>query len=298
MSTNGLILRTNLNFTDNTLPVYQNDSILTTGNGSLFLADVRTLPSGVPVHGQAINNLAATQAAAIGISGDSSGSFRMIGTPVSSGYALLERSGKGGIHCIFTNAQTVSTSQGFRVQIPMNIMNYMINNRNNTFYVSQWRALTRAASTTSPDGAKCTMGIETGNTSGWGRMVHTSSQLKPGGADLVGSNLSVTRNTVGNAYESIAGRIPSTDTLSSTTFNSDSVSRDVAQWGKVGAQNNYPPNSGLPSMIFYRGYIEDLTVSGRTFTQVDAIDKALYDAAFASGGRFNGDTYTAVSTLP
>jgi hypothetical protein len=53
-----------------------------------------------------------------------------------------------------------------------------------------------------------------------------------------------------------------------------------------------------PSDIFYRGYCEDLTVSGRTYADVDALDKALWDAAFAAGGRFAGDTFTAPSTFP
>jgi hypothetical protein len=43
----------------------------------------------------------------------------------------------------------------------------------------------------------------------------------------------------------------------------------------------------------YRLYIENLTVSGRTWAEVDAIDYALYQAAFGAGGRFADDTFTA-----
>lgn len=50
--------------------------------------------------------------------------------------------------------------------------------------------------------------------------------------------------------------------------------------------------------MIYRVYIEDLTVSGRTYAQVDSIDFALWQAAFAAGGKFYGDTYTDPSTLP
>lgn len=52
------------------------------------------------------------------------------------------------------------------------------------------------------------------------------------------------------------------------------------------------------SVILYRAYIEDLTVSGRTYAEVDALDYALYQAAFAAGGRYFGDTYTDPVTLP
>lgn len=297
MSTSGIILRTNSVFTDSSLPTYQNDGVFPTGNGALFLADVRTLSSAVPTAGQAITNLATSKAAALGISGDTSGKWVQLGTPVASGYALLERSGKGGIHVIASQATSYTGYQGFRLQIPMNIMDYIIANRNNTFYISQWRNLTRQAVNTT--GAPCLMGIETGNTSGWGRMTTSNSQLKPGGGQLSGRTVSPGYNTLGPNFESAAGSIPTTDTLSSSNFNNDNTaSRDVAEFGRVGNQNTFPPSSNLPSMIFYRGYIEDLTVSGRSFTTVNAIDKAMYDAAFASGGRFYNDTYTAVSTLP
>lgn len=52
------------------------------------------------------------------------------------------------------------------------------------------------------------------------------------------------------------------------------------------------------SHILYRCYLEDLTVSGRTYEQVKAIDDALFAAAFSSGGKFYGDTYTDPATLP
>jgi len=40
-------------------------------------------------------------------------------------------------------------------------------------------------------------------------------------------------------------------------------------------------------------YLEDLTVSGRTYADVDALDNALYTEAFGAGGAYSGDTYTA-----
>jgi hypothetical protein len=55
----------------------------------------------------------------------------------------------------------------------------------------------------------------------------------------------------------------------------------------------------LQSWAFYRAYIEDLTLSGRTWAEVNAIDYALYQAAFGTDGRFEGDTtFTAPSTIP
>jgi hypothetical protein len=50
----------------------------------------------------------------------------------------------------------------------------------------------------------------------------------------------------------------------------------------------------LGAMIFYGFYMEDLTVSGRTYAQVDALVKAKYTKEVkTAGGRYFGDTYSA-----
>ncbi|MCB4842518.1 hypothetical protein LHV18_18025, partial [Providencia rettgeri] len=60
------------------------------------------------------------------------------------------------------------------------------------------------------------------------------------------------------------------------------------------AYYSYSLKHTLPAWIFYRAYIEDLTVSGRTWDEVNAIDKAMYEKEVISvGGRYFGDTFTA-----
>jgi len=52
------------------------------------------------------------------------------------------------------------------------------------------------------------------------------------------------------------------------------------------------------SWAFMRAYIEDLSISGRTFDEVAAIDSGLYSKeVLTSGGRYYNDTYTNPSTL-
>lgn len=48
--------------------------------------------------------------------------------------------------------------------------------------------------------------------------------------------------------------------------------------------------------MIYRAYVEDLTVSGRSREEVEALDLALYTRAFAEGGKFYGDTWTNPTT--
>lgn len=51
------------------------------------------------------------------------------------------------------------------------------------------------------------------------------------------------------------------------------------------------------SGILYRLYIEDLTVSGRTYEEVSALDEALYDQAFSAGGVYSSDGYSVPSGM-
>ncbi|MER2974725.1 hypothetical protein ABS815_15285, partial [Klebsiella pneumoniae] len=56
--------------------------------------------------------------------------------------------------------------------------------------------------------------------------------------------------------------------------------------------------SGHPSFIFYRFYMEDLTVSGRSYATVDALDQALFDEAFnSSTGRYRNDHFSAPNVI-
>ncbi|MBD7153500.1 hypothetical protein HPO45_27130, partial [Klebsiella pneumoniae] len=53
-----------------------------------------------------------------------------------------------------------------------------------------------------------------------------------------------------------------------------------------------------PSFIFYRFYMEDLTVSGRSYATVDALDQALFDEAFySSTGRYRNDHFSAPNVI-
>lgn len=53
------------------------------------------------------------------------------------------------------------------------------------------------------------------------------------------------------------------------------------------------------SRIIYRIYVEDLTISGRTYAEVSALDRALFTEAFSVGGVFYGDTWSdPVTTNP
>lgn len=64
-----------------------------------------------------------------------------------------------------------------------------------------------------------------------------------------------------------------------------------------GTLEPYNATSGNPSWILYRIYIEDLSLSGRTYEQVKAIDDAEFAKAFAAGGKFFDDTWNDPATV-
>ena len=87
------------------------------------------------------------------------------------------------------------------------------------------------------------------------------------------------------------------------TFGSSALVTGVSTTGTTGSAV-IDPTSGsgskdkAASWKLYRFYLEDLTVSGRTYAEVDAMDNALYtQEVLTPGGRYYGDTQTSVSTI-
>ncbi|RQS00227.1 hypothetical protein DIE02_27720 [Burkholderia sp. Bp8991] len=114
-----------------------------------------------------------------------------------------------------------------------------------------------------------------------------------GSSTIKGSSISPAKNTLGNTFEAwnnnFQGTPPSgTSSMIAVPFGFGQV---ASQYGDAARNVDF-------SAILYRVFLEDLTVSGRTFAAVSALDQSLYNAAFTSGGRYNGDTYTSPSTLP
>ena len=76
----------------------------------------------------------------------------------------------------------------------------------------------------------------------------------------------------------------------------DTTEFNIFNGGRVGLNAHGYSSRKYESVIFYRFYVEDLTISGRTFAEVNAIDAQLFSEAFAPGGKFHGDTYTEPNT--
>lgn len=291
------IVLAGVDFTDTSLPMLRDDPILS--SGSLFLFDPSHSAgtfAGVPAQGSTVPNVAWKEAAAIIGSGDAT---TLAGEIRASNHneatkMLTERTPKGGLHGLVSQVnQTTTNYYSFRLKQALH--NRIIANQDNDYYVSIWHTLTRHtignAAPQSPFHA-----AESTSNFIW----HASSgAFAPGGGGAFGGTHRSPDNGDTSGAVGVA-RFLSGCTLAKSGAgmgNNIDIWPVAAVLGNTGPWGSFNTNKA-PSRVIYRVYIEDLTVSGRTYAQVDSIDFALWQAAFAAGGKFYGDTYTDPSTLP
>lgn len=273
------IVLSGVTFTDTTLPVLRADGILSAGSLVLFdLGHSQGKITGVPITGTPIPNIAYAEAAAILGSGNAStlaGSFL---NNAQAADALFERTTKLGLQGIYSQINQTTNGRGAQINMANPIRDYMIANKTHLFYISLWARRTRAAI-----GDQRFMEVGSGG-SYLGFMSRSAITSK-----VVGSSKQIGGlNTVANRIVAMTAQAGSADTVSAVASS--------MIFGNIGSGTAL--QNQCASDIFYRGYCEDLTVSGRTFAQVEAIDEALWTAAFASGGKFNNDVYTDPSAFP
>lgn len=283
-------------FTDTSLPLIHPDALLS--SGSLFLFDPsHSLGgfSGVPASGVTVPNIAWQEASNILGSGTAA---TLAGLVASVGMAtpaefVVERTLKGGVHGIITQAGAQATSRAWTVKVPNAVRDYLALHANDhQFYISVASKVTRPGLNTSSApqslGHFTNVSAATSNYLfhfGSGNFAPGSGSAKNGGFRIFPANSTEVTAAAGTDRFTNGAVIGATGNAP--------VGTEVVEFGvgTFGAWNTLNYNKAA-SRILYRTYIEDLTVSGRTYAQVDALDFAAYQAAFAVGGRFYGDTWS------
>lgn len=311
------------NFTDTTLPKDRVDPVLP-DQGALLLVDMThpALPAtivGVPmVQGNVapVHNLAWQQAAAMIGSGDAT----TLAVPMSSagigvsGLSAIERTGKGGVHLYHSRASDpgsmwwgprpdqVGTTQG-KVDATAPMAKWIFDHSDavsgggtgHKFYVSVWNRVTRPREGTLNPNPNYTAEIANPSQASTNRLL-TLGSTAPGG----------------QANIPVRGRNPSLQLVGPTFTNGDSdtfwtgtkPTNSIVFRSQIGAGGDMfgftgPYRQGHACLVFYRFYVEDLTVSGRTYAQVDALDFAQYTKdCLTAGGRYYNDTFTDPAAIP
>jgi len=283
-------------FTDPTLPILYPDPLVTAGTLLLLdfgRAETHSL-STVPAHGAQLGNIAWEQAAAV-LGGGSlatlSPTFQntFVGQPT---IGVVERTSKKGLHVITSQTAMDSAGRHAAIVLPTALRDYLWTNLpGRSIYTSVWGRYTRLATQgTDAIGHLASVSAPTGN---YVNILYKGALWVPAaGGTFLGQRSDPPAEALGNFYAAGAqngwvGAKPGTAAQS-----------ECVHWfGARGLYESFQRNKAA-SGVWYRIYIEDLTTSGRTFAAVDAADKALYDAAFGVGGRFNADGFTSPATLP
>lgn len=266
---------------DASLPWADDDDVmLVPGSlGLLELAHSASPVAGVPANNAVIPNIAWKRLKDLLGSGDATTlGFVRDGADIAN-VMVTERSSKGGLHGIVSQTNGTTANQGMRIRSATPLFDYIAANQTHDFYYSRWDRVTRIA--TSGNVHQAAFGSNTAN---YLALIQGASMFPSSGAALIGQTENpVSPNTLGNRLRAIA--------VANNTGSGAFAFADMACWGGRGMSAS-SVNQGA-SLIKYRSYLEDLTVSGRTYAQVYALDLALWTAAMGAGGRYADDTFTA-----
>lgn len=267
-------------------------------NGSLFLWDAGLNPlSGTPAIDATIPNLLSEYT-------PSTGKSLVLKRGLFSetnhnAYIRRELTSKGGMHFIVAQAYSGATNVPIHNTLQANselqeALRSNVMGANPNLFISIWQRLTRVAPEDSSIGTSAYLSTPAGKSD--------FAFYK----DVRFQNFTVSSNSVATSFINKTDIDPTAIGLSNKHVMNikgkagagvleDTQARFViagfdGPWG-----GQYVNKS--PSVIVYRIYVEDLTLSGRTYAQVKAIDDAEFAKAFAEGGRFYGDTWSNPATV-
>ena len=275
--------------------------------GSLLLLDPTHpsggWPGGVGPSGSTLRNVLWKKAQAVyGAGSEASLVATLNYAGMAGATGLLERSTKGGLHALVSQAPSLVTANNTpytRINMDLELRKWLFQHPTNDLYISVWGKVTRSYKSGPVDetytglGATTLIALATGGGNqrvALGQKSSVQNELGKLGND---------EKTVGPVFMNAASGAWVANPASEA-----SIFTDLLGIGNTGVNNTYTSGAATaktrwPSWVVYRVYVEDLTISGRTYQQVHDIDYALYQKhVLTEGGRYYGDTYTDPSTLP
>jgi hypothetical protein len=296
-----LIRLKGVSLTDSTAPrIKQFDEI--ESSGSLMLFDGAHSSgqfAGLPVVGQFVPNALKDIAKDMTGGLDNALDFLVASQTPDGSTFHAERTTKGGIHGIITQAGNQTGQLSYVLNAPTSVTSYVRANIGHSFYMSLWQTITRKALTSSAPQSPFHYTNASAATTNY------AFHFQAGLANPISTvahyiarfnNITAGDNEAGAPAAPFQrfGAVAIAGHLGNLPQENQPIQLGV---GSFGAWNSLNYNLAA-SRIIYRAYIEDLSVSGRTFAEVKAIDEMLFNAAFAVGGKFHGDTFTDPATIP
>jgi hypothetical protein len=266
---------------DPTLPWADDDDQLLVP-GSLFMIDFAhsaAPTTSIPANGAGVQNLAWKRLKDQLGSGDAA-SLAMIHTDNhQTADATFEMTPKGGLHRMYSQVGNTANGRQSNFEMPPALEAYLLANPGHSYYLSDWTRITRMAAS----GGLTQLSMISASASTSNYLVTLQDTVA-----LPGGTLSPPAIALGPRFRAATA----TGWTGTPAASAASLQGPIAMAGNGGAFASII-NNKCGSYILYRTYLEDLTVSGRSYAKVLEQDQALYAAAFAAGGRFYGDTFTA-----
>ncbi|MWV50049.1 hypothetical protein GRS96_12295 [Rathayibacter sp. VKM Ac-2803] len=259
--------------------------------GTLVLVTPGGFGSTPPANGGTVTNRFRDQAATLIGATPSDADLSVWSLGASLG-VLQEITPKGGLHVGIPVSATGNAGMDLNMKAPL--YNYL-RTSGHEFYFSAHFFRTRLALTApgTPGNGSALMSVNAGVTQlASGQLVGMGSvPVMPSPPAIVGKQRGVTTNVLGPVLADAAVKNTSAALTGAVAYDS----QNATLWN-MGPRNYNAQNSrrgAQGATILYRLVVEDLTVSGRTWEQVDKIDQAIYAREFGTGGTLLADTYTA-----
>ena len=258
-------------------------------NGSVYLWDAGRGPVANFNIGQVLpNTLAAYALNSVG------GAVTMARDSVGGGSSIsTEMTSKGGIHLLASQLnQSTTIREYIQAQSDNTLTQYLVDNAAN-IYFSIWRTTTRKALS----GAAPSVGfLRDASNGAFKNEVNYTVFENMNGAGLTYSKLAT--NQLADANVGVPNLLATNPTAGfKGTYVSVAATKLRIGAGALTPSTTTTSANKSTSFVLYRVYIEDLSKSGRTFAEVNALDQAEFTKAFAVGGRFYGDTWSDPATL-
>lgn len=281
--------------TDQTAPlIAEVDTILPAAGALMYINPAHEYApwgAGIPGQYEYLPNLAATQAsAATGLVGGAVDAFFKLSDPamIVPPRMIVERTAKGGLHWIGSPTYDTTGNHGVRIYAGTDLLNWIKTNKSHSFYVAKWGRITRPVSLSMTTGGYNHTQLDTSNQ---------------------GASMFYRRSTDGTQVIYPAANLIGSESVNANSTSDSPVFQDAA-WSNLSGMNTMVgelarfiraatvTGNYAPAIVFYGYYLEDLTISGRTYSQVHEVVKARYTSdVLTVGGRYYGDIYTDPATL-
>lgn len=201
----------------------------------------------------------------------------------------LERSTKGGLHGIVSQAGDLAANVGLEISLPSSLRTYLAANADHEYFVAAALRITRAAKvyvTTRP----ATVAIQniTSPTSNYLASLDLANNNPLPSVKRTGSLIDPGPNATGGRTVRAVGAL----WTGTTPANAASLRSSVATWGARQAYTGMAGTDAAPSWILYALAVEDLTLSGRSYSAAASIFADVAAMDFGAGGKYAGDSFT------